>query len=73
MPRVLELKGDRLFNMTEESSRPSIQAVTRILPAAFSLVYGENLEEKAQQKGLNNLQFCQKEACVKLGPRNVCQ
>jgi hypothetical protein len=31
------------------------------------------LEEKAQQKGLNNLQFCQKEACVKLGPRNVCQ
>jgi hypothetical protein len=45
--------------------------MTWISLAAFSQIYGERQEQKAEQKNLKNLQFGQKRTPLKLGPRKV--
>jgi hypothetical protein len=46
------------------------QAVAWLFLAAFSQVYSENQEQKAEQKDLKNLQFDQKSLC-KVGIKEV--
>jgi hypothetical protein len=63
----MEFKGDGLINLMKEIlKQSSIQAVTWLLLTTFSLVYNENLEPKAEDKDLKNLQTDQK-AFAKLG------
>jgi hypothetical protein len=67
-----EFKGDTLINLMEEMlGQPSIQAVAWLLLAAFSQIYNENWEQKAEQKNLKTYSLIRKGSPLKLGPRKV--
>ena len=67
----VKLKGDVLINLAEEiSGWHSIQAMARILLAAFSYVYCDNQEQKTEQKDLKTLE-CSHKSLSKTGAKEV--
>jgi hypothetical protein len=68
--REAECKGDRLINLTEETSRQSSSGCGMVITAAFCHVYREKYDKKIEWKDLKICNFFSKSLC-KVGVRKT--